>query len=426
MAPAATWTTCPYEAKDGQVNNDRNQLYGLSQLNMASQSIIDNALASVLDRNPDAAEVASRFLDVFFIDKKRGISPHLEWGQTIRGPSQRGSYMGVLDLRVLVKVVNAIQILRISKTSHWSRERDIKMLQWAKSYLDWLENSELGKRPSKSANNHSSFYHGQLAALKILIGDKTGALKIVQAYFSGPFREQIVSSGEQPFESTRKKPFHYRAFNLEAMIALAKLGDYLGVSMWNTQTRYKSTIKTAIDYLITLDAGHEDTKVALPLVAAAMAVYGDNQGSTYRKYLEAQGTQTVNNGRTKVWKYMTKSWWFYEHPEAVRVSDSDHQTRAIYDLASQEIIGAPLFNSGSDTRNGYSSPDMHDYPELDNEWDDPYRFASANLPTHPERPPPFVLTDAVELEEGIYVYWSQISHLYDQSPGGRRSVWAKW
>ncbi|KAG8817473.1 hypothetical protein FRC17_011215 [Serendipita sp. 399] len=197
MAPTATWTTCPYEARDGQVNNDRNQLQGLSQLNLAAQSIIDNTLAFVLDRNSDAAENASRFIDTFFIDKKRGLSPHLEWGQTIRGPSQRGSYMGILDLRVLVKVANAIQILRMSRTPHWSSDRDNKMVQWAKSYINWLEISEIGKRPRKSANNHSSFYHGQLVALKILVGDKSGALNIVQAYFAGPFREQIVSSGEQ-------------------------------------------------------------------------------------------------------------------------------------------------------------------------------------------------------------------------------------
>ena len=36
-----------------------------------------------------------------------------------------------------------------------------------------------------------------MAALKILVGDQDGALKAVQDYFSGPFREQIVSSGEQ-------------------------------------------------------------------------------------------------------------------------------------------------------------------------------------------------------------------------------------
>jgi hypothetical protein len=60
-----------------------------------------------------------------------------------------------------------------------------------------------------------------MAALKIIVGDEGAALNAVQGYFAGPFKEQIVSSGEQPFESTRTRPYHYRAFNLEAMMVSA-------------------------------------------------------------------------------------------------------------------------------------------------------------------------------------------------------------
>lgn len=36
-----------------------------------------------------------------------------------------------------------------------------------------------------------------MAALKILVGDENGAIDAVQDYFGGPFKEQIVYSGEQ-------------------------------------------------------------------------------------------------------------------------------------------------------------------------------------------------------------------------------------
>ena len=43
---------------------------------------------------------------------------------------------------------------------------------------------------------------------------------------------------------------------------------------------------------------------------------------------------------------------------------------------------------------------------------------------HPDRPAPFATTDAVELDEGIFVYWWQIRHLYQES-STKRSVWSR-
>ena len=50
------------------------------------------------------------------------------------------------------------------------------------------------------------------------IGDTQGAQAALQNYFMHQFRDQIAVSGEQPFEAVRTRPFHYRCFNLEAMI----------------------------------------------------------------------------------------------------------------------------------------------------------------------------------------------------------------
>jgi len=145
------WTTCPYKAKDGKVNPDRNQLHGLSQLNSFAQSTIDNAIASVLESDPTAAKNAANFVDAFLLHPTTGMFPSIPWGQTIRGPAKRGSYMGVLDFRVMVKVANAIQILRVMNSPAWTNEMDGKLLKWANSYINWLETSELGMRPKKSA-----------------------------------------------------------------------------------------------------------------------------------------------------------------------------------------------------------------------------------------------------------------------------------
>lgn len=132
------------------MNPDRNQLHALSQLNTFSQSTVDNALASVLDNNQDSANNAAKFIDNFFLNSNTGMLPNLAWGQTVRGPDQHGSYMGVLDFRVMVKVANAIQILRMSRSQYWTSDRDSKMIKWSNSYIQWLDNSDLGNRAKKS------------------------------------------------------------------------------------------------------------------------------------------------------------------------------------------------------------------------------------------------------------------------------------
>lgn len=45
-----------------------------------------------------------------------------------------------------------------------------------------------------------------------------GARAVLQSYFANQFQEQIIASGEQPLEAVRTRPFHYRCFNLEAII----------------------------------------------------------------------------------------------------------------------------------------------------------------------------------------------------------------
>ena len=85
-------------------------------------------------------------------------------------------------------------------------------------------------------SNHGSFFHNQFAALKILIGDLDGARQVIQRYFATTWQHQIWANGEQvglrrasrcscysplphqPFEMIRTRPYHYRAYNLNAMI----------------------------------------------------------------------------------------------------------------------------------------------------------------------------------------------------------------
>lgn len=54
--------------------------------------------------------------------------------------------------------------------------------------------------------------------MSIMTGDSNGAATALNKYFKSQFLDQIAASGEQPFEAVRTRPYHYRCFNLEAMI----------------------------------------------------------------------------------------------------------------------------------------------------------------------------------------------------------------
>lgn len=71
-------------------------------------------------------------------------------------------------------------------------------------------------------SNHATFYYAQLAAVKLAVDDGAGAQDALNRYFSYQFMDHIATSGEQPFEAVRANPYHYRCFNLEAMIVSQK------------------------------------------------------------------------------------------------------------------------------------------------------------------------------------------------------------
>ena len=67
-------------------------------------------------------------------------------------------------------------------------------------------------------SNHGSFYVNQAGSLYMLLNDTQSAKAAVTHYFTNQFKDQIAVTGEQPFEAVRTRPYHYRCFNLEAMI----------------------------------------------------------------------------------------------------------------------------------------------------------------------------------------------------------------
>lgn len=139
--------TCAYVGRDGQVNPDVRTLNGPEAINSASQSILYNAIASVVKQSSTYSKTAVSFIDTFFLNDATRMNPNMNFGQMVRGPGksgQEGTFTGVLDLRGIVKIINGILVLKASNSSDWTSARDSAMASWMAQYAEWLQKSDPG------------------------------------------------------------------------------------------------------------------------------------------------------------------------------------------------------------------------------------------------------------------------------------------
>ncbi|TFK52748.1 chondroitin AC/alginate lyase [Heliocybe sulcata] len=286
LSDEEVWTTCPYVTRDGEFNPDVGLVTDSNAFQAMSDAVLYSALAWVLGNQTAYATTAAMQIRTWFLDTATAMNPNLDYGQMKRGPTgQTGAHTGVLDLKCMTKVANAILILRDSGSTEWTSELDSQMVEWTKKYISWLQTASIAQEEGSADNNHGTFYYNQLASLQILANDKNGAYQTIKTYFEKQYLSQIDAQGDQPLESARTRPFHYRAYNLAAMITNARLGTYIGFNAWTLPTSAGSTIQTAADHAMSLSAASEQESELYPVVAAVGAVYGDPDNK-YAGYLK--------------------------------------------------------------------------------------------------------------------------------------------
>jgi len=294
LSPEQIWTTCPYASRDGQFNPDGRLINDVGNFQSLSDAVLYNAIAYALDGKPSNqfSQTTVSFIKTWFLDDATKMNPNLDYAQMVRGPGgQKGTHTGVLDLKGMAKIVSGILILRKSKCPDWTSDLDNQMNDWTRQFATWLETAGIALEEAFSTNNHGSFYYNQLAALKLLLNDNDGARNVTDTYFNTLYMAQIQASGEQPLEAARTRPYHYRAYNLAAMITSARIAAYTGeTNIWNKTTSQGATIRNALDFAMTIPASKsgEDSYVAelFPNVADVATIYGDPQGK-YIAFLNA-------------------------------------------------------------------------------------------------------------------------------------------
>ncbi|GJE86341.1 alginate lyase family protein [Phanerochaete sordida] len=336
LTPEQVWQQCNYVNRDGQLNPANRVVNNIGDFETLADAVLYNSLAYALTRADDYAQNAASFVNAWFLAPDTKMNPNLNYAQMQGGPSgQVGTHTGVLDLKCMVKIVSAVLLLRETQAPKWTSDIDAGLTAWAQQYVQWLTTADIAKQERAATNNHGSFFYNQLAALQILAGDTDGAKGTIEEYFSGIYMGQIAANGDQPLESARTRPYHYRAYNLAAMITNAKLGQYVGVNAWNKTTSAGATIQAALDYAMTVPPGPSETSYAAelyPNVAAVAAVYGDPAG-TYAAFLaKAEGAD-----------YVSDACFFWSQP----LGDSGFAAQLASATPAASVTGKPTVGTGS-------------------------------------------------------------------------------
>jgi len=295
LTPEQIWVTCPYVNRDGQFNPDVRVLANdIGNFGDMSDAIMYNALAWFINGNTSYVNNIVTWINVWFLNPDTAMNPNLNYAQMERGPTgQIGTHTGLLDFKPMAKIASGVLLLRAAKAPGWTSDIDTAFVGWLKQYLPWVTTNKIALQERASLNNHGSYYFNQLAAIQIMVGDLAGANQTVHDYFSGIYMGQVDANGEQPFEAARTHPYHYRCYNIAAMMTNARLAAYVGYSAWNLTTSKGATIQTAVDFAMSMptdDPTAQPESELFPPVLAIGSTYGD-AGGKYSKWL----LQTAGN-----------------------------------------------------------------------------------------------------------------------------------
>lgn len=236
----------PYIKKDGEKNPDNDLISDDKNFDDLIDAVHDLSWTYYFTDEEQYAKKATELIRFWFLDTATRMIPNLNHAQ-VRTGIDTGVSTGIIDTHNLPKVLDAVGLLRSSKSWKVSDEAGTK--QWFKDYLNWLLTSDHGKKERKAKNNHGTFYDMQVASIALFCDDNKVADEILQNDFLR-LAWQIETDGKQPLELERTAALSYSTFNLEAWSMLANIAETKGVDLWHFETKDGRSIKKAIDFLI--------------------------------------------------------------------------------------------------------------------------------------------------------------------------------
>jgi hypothetical protein len=248
----------PYILHDGIVNPQVYSIPDKRNLEDMIHRIKILALAYYFTDNPNYASKAVELLRAWFLSNNTKMNSNLQYAGVVPGRSNNsGSSTGIMDLHDIPNIIDSIGLIQYSYS--WSKQDQLGMDLWFSRYLDWLLNSDFGKKEAQAIGNHGAWYDVQTSSIALFLNKTDIAKNILESSIRKLIPEEIQPDGRQPFELKRTNSWDYSTFNLQGLFELANVGQHVGLDLWNHNRNMtnqavvgasKPLLQSALDYLI--------------------------------------------------------------------------------------------------------------------------------------------------------------------------------
>ena len=240
----------PYIIHDGIVNPQVHSVPDKQNLEDMIHRVRILSLAYYFTDNHQYASKALELLRVWFLDNDTRMNPDLRYAEIAPGKNN-GSSTGIMDAHNIPDIIDAIGLIQHSPS--WTKRDQFGMQLWFNKYLDWLLNSDFGKKEAQATNNHGTWYYVQAASIAIFLNKTDIAKNILESTMHKLIPQEIQPDGRQPFELRRTNSWDYSTFNLQGLFELASIGQHMGTDLWNNKAPNgiaRPLLQTALDYLL--------------------------------------------------------------------------------------------------------------------------------------------------------------------------------
>jgi len=239
--------TGPYIRKDG-VTNREVTTPDKKNLGTLTNGIIRLSLAYYLTSEEKYATKAVENLRVWFISQETRMNPNLNYGQTIAGHfGGKGRGAGMIETYKFVEMLDGIELLK--KSAAFTRNDQQQLIHWFDEYLNWMQNSPIGKQEYNAKNNHGTAFEVLATRIALFVGKEDIARHYINNFAARRIFTQIEPDGKQPLELVRTKALGYSTFNLTHLLDMCAIAKTMKIDLFPVKSTDGRSISKALEYL---------------------------------------------------------------------------------------------------------------------------------------------------------------------------------
>lgn len=221
----------PYGRQDGKINPE-SKTAATDSVRMVhfANDMRALGLAYYYSGNKAYALKAAEMARVWFVNSDTRMTPNMAHAQAIPGVVD-GRGIGIIDSRVLIDVMDSIELIRPANVLSEPDYQAIK--SWYGQFTQWLLTSNNGFEEGNWHNNHGAFYDAQVVAFSLFSDNPDIAHQQMRIALLRHLTAQIDRQGYLTAEVERTRSWHYTQFALSAYLRLARYGELTDVDLWH-------------------------------------------------------------------------------------------------------------------------------------------------------------------------------------------------